>query len=202
MNSYYVYINSEVKGPFTLSALQENLNAGVWDPDTLCCQSGKNEWTPLSLLFQVRFVPTHEGLVEKVTKKTQELALRAIHASPFKGLVAIPPSPSTTNIVRIQPVSPEPLPEVQVIAKSYPRNYNGGPLRRSVQPMVPAMRSQPDSGGQQPQVMQRIVPVHRHYEAPQVTGREGLGPEHYAMIIGILGIGWGLYYILVKAVSG
>jgi|GEM_PF-6926534 len=191
--SYYVYLNREVKGPFTLSALQENLNAGVWDPDTLCCQSGKNEWTPLALLFQVRFVPAEETLVERVTKKTQELALRAIHSSPFKGLVAIPPSPSTTNIVRIQPVPPAPLPDVR---GTYPQNFNGGAHQRQGQPLIPAMRQ----GGTvaQPQVMQRRA----RRAVPVVAEKESLGWEHYAMIVGILGVGWGLVYILIKAVSG
>lgn len=203
--SYYVYLNKEVKGPFTLSTLQENLNAGLWDPDTLCCLAGKGEWTPLALLFQVKFVPVQESLVEKVTKKTQEIALRAFRASPFKGLVAMPPNPSTTNIVRIQTVVDKPLPEVPSVSSSqsaYPPGVAPGPtglprrinvqtnLIRSQAPLLPSLR-QPGSPG---------VPQQTRRPAPVVTGREGLGPEHYAMILGILAIGWGLYYILIKAI--
>lgn len=48
---YYVLINDETKGPYTMGQLRGMWNSGAVTAQTLHCQEGYDKWTPLSVIL-------------------------------------------------------------------------------------------------------------------------------------------------------
>lgn len=108
--SYYVFHNNEVKGPFTLGTLQQNLNLQVMDASTPVCAEGTDEWGELGDLFQVAFVPKNKDYLSAgrdMLNETRQFMLSALKKATKGNTVKGPSTPAVA-----QAPQPAPAPAV------------------------------------------------------------------------------------------
>jgi hypothetical protein len=78
MNEYYLFENDAQRGPFTLSQLQSMWRIGTITTQTLYCESGFEEWLPLSTMLDL-LEPSSQLKFNPRTTALSQSRVKAVH---------------------------------------------------------------------------------------------------------------------------
>ncbi len=74
--SYFILLNDETKGPYTLAQLKAMWNSGAITMETLHCQEGYSQWLPLSVILGELEPATMPPLIQPTASLLSQAAPR------------------------------------------------------------------------------------------------------------------------------